>query len=64
MVLLTSQNSLRWRKCLFLQFMHLSNYGRFVVVRPNTLVILAIFLMRMQYSMPKSLCCLKNVTLS
>src|SRR6202050_4681503 len=51
MVPLTFLNSLRWKKCLFLQFMHLSNYGKFVVVKQNTLVIPAIFLVKMQYFM-------------
>jgi len=39
--LLTFQNLLKWKKCLFLQFMHLFSCGRFMVVKPNTLVILA-----------------------
>ena len=61
---LTFQNLHRWRKCSFLQSMLLSNCGKFVVVKPNTLVILAIFLVKMQYSMLKSLFYLKNVTSS
>src|SRR6202050_3158349 len=41
--LLTYQNSHRWKKCLFLLFMHLSNCGKFVVVKQNILATHAIF---------------------
>src|SRR6202050_4714086 len=43
MELLIFQNSLRWKKCSSLLFMHLSSCGKFVVVKQSTLVILAIF---------------------
>lgn len=35
------QNSLRWQKCLFLQFIH---YDKFVGVKPNTMVRLVVSL--------------------
>src|ERR1700683_1395659 len=41
--LLTYQNSHRWKKCLFLLFMHLSNCGKFVVVKQNILATHVIF---------------------